>query len=168
MILILTGTPGTGKTTIAKILCKKLGLKYVDGKKVIEKKSLREGYDKELEAIIVDEKKLSEEFEKEKNAVIDSHLAYFMKPKKVDLCVVLRCDAKELIRRLKKRKYNEEKIKENVQAEIMNVCGNDAFERGHTVLEINTTRRNANNIVKLILEKISALQNHWKNGVKQC
>jgi adenylate kinase len=153
MRIIFTGTPGTGKTTVSKMVAKKLGLKYVDGKKIIRKKELREGYDNELKAVIVDEKRLAKEFESFDDCVIDSHLSYFMNPKKVSLCVVLRCDTNELVKRLGKRKYNEEKIRENVQSEIMNVCGNDSFERGHTVLEINTSKRSVKEVVELVLDK---------------
>lgn len=156
MIIIITGTPGTGKTTIAKSLSEKLGLRYVEGKRIIEKRELKEGYDKVLDALIVDEKKLAREFEKEDNAVIDSHLSYFMNSKKVDLCVVLRCNTRELIRRMEERKYKPEKMRENVQAEIMNVCGNDAFERGHKVLEINTTGKKPGEIISIILERIKS------------
>ena len=155
MRIIITGTPGVGKTSVARILAKKLGLKYVGGKRLIEKFS--EGYDNRLDAFIVDEKKLARELAKEDNVVVDSHLSHFASPKKVDLCVVLRCETGELIKRLEKRRYNAEKIRENVQAEIMNVCGSEAFERKHLILEINTTGKTLEQVASIVIEKIDFL-----------
>ncbi|MBR9678805.1 MAG: AAA family ATPase [Nanoarchaeota archaeon] len=159
MRIIFTGTPGTGKTTVSKIVSKKLGLKHVEGSEIIRKKGLREGYDVDLSAVIVDEKNLAREFEKFDDCVIDSHLSYFMSSKKVLLCVVLRCDTNKLISRLEERKYSPEKVRENVQSEVMNVCGNDAFERGHVVLEINTSKRSVSDVARIVLEKVDFLLN---------
>ena len=46
MKLIISGTPGTGKTTIAKKLAKKLNLRYIDVNKIIKLHNLAESYDK--------------------------------------------------------------------------------------------------------------------------
>ena len=51
----------------------------------------------------------------------------------VDEVIVVRCDVKTLRRRLKKRKYSEKKIEENVEAEIMETCLIEARELGHKV-----------------------------------
>ena len=39
-VVIVTGTPGTGKTTLAKKLAKELNYKYVDVNKIIKKEGL--------------------------------------------------------------------------------------------------------------------------------
>ena len=55
--IIVTGTPCTGKTTIAKKLSKKLNYKYIDVSKLITKHNLSSGYDKKRKCKIIDTKK---------------------------------------------------------------------------------------------------------------
>ncbi len=71
--------------------------------------------------------------------VIDSHLSHYLPKEKVKLCVICKCDVKELRKRLKKRGYAKAKIEENVEAEIMDVCLNEAKEEGHRIKIIDTS-----------------------------
>lgn len=149
--IIVTGTPGTGKTEIAKEVAKKLKLKYIDANDVIKKNNLREKYDKERDTYIVDENKLAKALikviQKEKNLVIDSHMSHFIPEKYVDLCIVTKCKIPELRKRMKKRGYSELKIKENIDAELFDVCCNEAYENRHDLLIIDTTNKKAKAIV---------------------
>ena len=47
---------------------------------------------------------------------------------------------KNIKRRLEKRKYNKEKIRENIDCEIFDVCLTDALENKHKVIVIDTTK----------------------------
>ena len=143
--IIVTGTPGTGKTTLSKELAKALSYSYVDINQIIKKYNLSEGFDKEKQCDIVDTKKLSRALVRTikcatKNLVIDGHLSYCIPLEWVDLCIVARCGLKELKKRLEGKGYDESKIRENMDAEIMDVCLVEAKENGHKVLEVNTTR----------------------------
>ena len=53
-ILIVTGSPGTGKTTVAKRMAKKLKADYIDVNEIIDKYNLAVGYDKERKSKIID------------------------------------------------------------------------------------------------------------------
>ncbi len=145
MIIIVIGSVGTGKTTYAKKLAKKLKYKYIDVNKIISEKKLSSGYDRKRKCKVVDTAKLNKVLidliKKNKNLVIDSHLSHFLPSKYVDKCYVTKCDLKELEKRLKKRKYSKEKIRENLDAEIFDVCLTEAQERGHKV-EITDTTKN--------------------------
>ena len=46
MIIIVTGTPGTGKTTFSKEIAKEKNLKYIDVSKIIKENNLSEGFDR--------------------------------------------------------------------------------------------------------------------------
>lgn len=142
-VFIVTGSVGTGKTTLAKKLARKKKAKYVDVNKIIDEYKLGEGYDKKRKCKIVDVKKLNKALIKiiknsKEDLVIDSHLSHFLPPKYVDLCIVTKCSIKKLRARLKKRGYSRSKIEENVDAELFDVCLNEAKELGHKIKVVYT------------------------------
>ncbi len=163
--IIITGSVGTGKTTLSRKLAEKLNFEYIDVNKIINK--ISEGYDKKRKSKIVDIDKLNKYLIKEisiiKNSnkktpikkfklnnknnkikngiVIDSHLSHYLPKKYVDLCVVTKCDLKTLEKRLRKRGYNKEKIRENLDAEIFDICLEEAKEKGHNIIVLDTGRR---------------------------
>ena len=143
MIIIVTGTPGTGKTTVSKWLSQKLKIPYLNVKKLIVKNKLYEKYDKKTSSYIVDTKLLNNKIVKEirnrKDIIIDSHLSHFISNKEVDLCIVCTCELKKLNKRLEKRKYNQKKIRENLDAEIFNICLEESKQEGHKTLLVETS-----------------------------
>ena len=165
-VIAITGTPGTGKTTISKKLAKKLDFYYLNVNRLISQYKLSEGYDKKRKTKIVDIRKLNKALVKEisiikkftknknkikniKGIIIDSHLSHYFPRKYVDFCVVTKCGIKELNKRLKKKRFHKNKSQENLQAEIFDVCYNEALERKHKVLVINTTKSfNIGSLVK--------------------
>ena len=145
-ITIVTGTPGTGKTTTAKKIAEKKRAVYIDVNDVINHNKLKEGYDKKRKAAIIDIKKLSkvliqiikEARKKGISLIIDSHLAHYVSPKHIDICIVTKTSLKKLQGRLKKRGYHKAKIAENLECEIFDVCLTEAQEAGHKVKIIET------------------------------
>jgi len=173
--IIVTGVPGTGKTTLSKKLAKKLNFYYIDVNKIIKKYNISEGYDKKRKTKIVDVNKLNKALIKEINnykkmiqstikkysintnsnnkieyiikknkikegIIIDSHLSHYLPKKYVDLCIVTKCDLKVLEKRLKNKKYSKSKVRENLDAEIFDVCLNEAKENKHKTFVIDTTK----------------------------
>ncbi len=55
--------------------------------------------------------------------VIDSHLSHYFKN---DYCIIVKTDIKNLNKRLKTRKYTKNKIQDNVESEIFEVCFDEA------------------------------------------
>ena len=147
-VIIVTGTPGTGKTTLAKKLSKKLDFHYLDANEIIKEYDISEGYDKKRDTNIIDTKKLNLALIKEINnhkkiengIIIDSHLSHYLPRRHVDVCIVTKCDLKELENRLRNKKYSKSKIRENMDAEIFDICLSEAKERGHKVLVVDTTK----------------------------
>lgn len=145
-VIIVTGTPGTGKTTEAKKLAKKYKAEYVDVNTVIKDNKLRERYDKKRNSYVVDVNKLNAVLKKiiaqakkeKKSIVIDSHLSHYLPAKYVDVCYVTKTTLKKLKKRLQKRGYSKKKIEENMQCEIFDVCLMEAQEAGHRVKIITT------------------------------
>ena len=145
--IIVSGTPGTGKTTYAKSLAKEKKYLYLDVKAFIKKNNLSDGYNKEMDTEIIDIKKLNkallnfldEENEKHTHGVvIDSHLSHYLPSSSVDKCIITKCHLPELKKRLSKRKYSNEKIRENLDAEIFDTCRIEALEAGHKVKVVRT------------------------------
>ena len=179
-VICVTGSPGTGKTAVAKKLSLKYDLYYLDVNKIVNQYKLSSGYDRKRKTNIVDTDKLNRRLigiigffkkynhignavmskargtipfkkgnikQKYKGIIIDSHLSHYMPKKYVNLVVVAKCGIGELNKRLKKRKYSRAKIRENLQAEIFDVCHNEAVMKKHKVLAIGTTKGfNINNV----------------------
>jgi len=144
MIIAVSGTPGTGKTKLSKKLAKKLNYTYIDVKRIITKNKLKESYDKKRRTYVVDIKKLNpiliKIIKSSGNLIIDSHLSHYLPPKYVDLCIITKCDLKVLEKRLKKKRYNKAKIRENLDCEIFDICLNESKEAGHKILVVDTTK----------------------------
>ncbi len=149
MIIAVSGTPATGKTFIAKILAKKLKADYLDLADFIKKYHLSSTYDRSLQTSVVNLQKLNKavlpvmkRYKKErKNLVIDSHLSHYLSHQYISLCIITKCNLKVLRRRLKQRHYSQKKIKENMNAEIFEVCLLEAIVNKHRVKVIDTSKR---------------------------
>ena len=68
---------------------------------------------------------------------------------------MLRCNPEIISKRLEERNYNKNKIKENVEAEILDVCLVGSLENSNNVYEINTTNRTLESIVNEIIDALT-------------
>ncbi len=140
-IFCVTGTPGCGKTQFAKKLAAHKKLRYVPLHEILHRERLYVSYDRQMGSYAYREKRV-ERFliglitaarKLGEGLVIDGHLSHCVPRQYVDQCFVVTCDVKTLKRRLRRRGYSERKIRENLDAEILDVCLVEARERGHKV-----------------------------------
>ncbi|KAI6781257.1 adenylate kinase HBR1 [Emericellopsis cladophorae] len=148
--IVVTGTPGTGKTTHLK------------------DKECHEGWDDEFQSWIVDEDKLLDELEKEVadgGCILDWHACDLFPQRWIDLVVVLRTDSTTLYDRLTARNYPDAKLQENMDTEIMEVLlqeAKDSYDE-EIVVELRsdeTEEMDAN------VERIEAWVKQWKEDHK--
>ena len=142
MIVAISGTPGTGKTTAGRRLSGITGWDLVELNSLAEGRGLFTGFDKERYCRIVDMGALRKEVRdlgrSGRNLIIESHYAHDMDS---DLLFVLRANPRSIRRRARAKKWKKAKTEENVQAEIMEVCRQEAVELGKRPVEIDTTRK---------------------------
>ncbi|MBR9675899.1 AAA family ATPase [Candidatus Woesearchaeota archaeon] len=153
MMIIVTGTPGSGKTSVAKLIAEKKGFEYVDLGVFAKKKGLVVDRDEINNCDVIDEDKLSGVVRKEfvnKDVVLDSHLSHHISSEIIDLCIVTKCDIKVLKKRLEKRSYSEEKVRENLDSEIFDVCRIEASEKGHEPIVVWTDKKNVEEQLKTL------------------
>lgn len=121
MMIALTGTPGTGKTTIAALLSAR-GIAVVSQKETMVPYILE--HDAERDTDIIDEEAWVEDFVAVEG-VIEGHLTHLLPADKV---VVLRSRPDILAGRLRARGYSEEKVQENAEAEALDAILIEALE----------------------------------------
>ncbi len=128
--VIITGTPGTGKTTLSKLLSKE-GYSFIEVGKLVKEKRLYDYFDEETDSYVVNDDLLNarlieliEENPSSKPLILDGHVVE-IPPSYVALCIVLRTSIGLLRQRLMDRSYNAAKIEENIEAEIMEVILTD-------------------------------------------
>ena len=134
MMIALSGTPGTGKTSVAQVLQKR-GIPVTYASDTVN--PYRIGADPERDTDIIDDERWVSEFAPVEG-IIEGHMTHLLP---ADRIVILRCLPDILNDRLSRRGYSEEKIHENVEAEILDVVLAEAFDiHGQDILyEIDTT-----------------------------
>ncbi len=138
MLVAVTGTPGTGKTTACDVLASR-GYAVVDLDDVARQGGFVVGRDEARGSDEVDVDALRDNLRvPAKIAFLRSHYAHEMA---VDLAVVLRCSPAVLRQRLEARGWSRAKVQENVEAEAIDVITQEATDRLSRVYEIDTTHR---------------------------
>ena len=165
---VITGNPGVGKHTTAKIIAEKINADIIDINDVaIDNNATGKKTDLGLD---VDVKRLVRLLEKqlkaERDLVIVGHLApYVLKPVGISLVAVLRRSPYELEKTLKKRGYSVDKVRENVASEILGTSLYDSLKTfgKRKVAEFDTTGKTPKETTDEIL---AALQKKSKSKSK--
>jgi adenylate kinase len=159
MRIAVTGTPGVGKTSACAFV---KSMRVVHVSELIEESGLTTGYDSRRKTKIVDTVKLAKEVDKVcGDMLIEGHLSHMLHP---EIAVVLRCSPSVLEKRLRTKGWSEEKVRENVEAEAVDVILIDAIETVPTVLEIDTTDKKPAKVGAAIEEIISGERKKYRAG----
>ncbi|KAK4137600.1 P-loop containing nucleoside triphosphate hydrolase protein [Trichocladium antarcticum] len=164
--IIITGTPGTGKTSHCELLAERTGLKHISVNEVVKDRECHEGWDSEYQSWIVDEDKLLDAIEdqaKQGGCIIDWHACDLFPKSWIDLVVVLRTDTATLYDRLTARKYPEIKLQENMDSEIMEVLLQEAKDSYDEEIVVELQSVTADEMESNI-DRIEGWLNQWKEN----
>ena len=160
-VIFISGTPCTGKTTVATALNDYLTENGFDSKLIkindfAFENDLVLGEDPDKLYKVIDIDKLNECLNKEIDQnngilIVEGHLSHLCEG--ADKMIVLRLNPSILKGRLEERNYAEYKIRENLEAEALAVCSAEAYEiYGEKTNEIDVSDRSVEEIRDLILE----------------
>ena len=131
--ILITGTPGVGKTATATLIAEKLGLHHANVGTIIKQHKCHLEYDKTLDTQVLDEEKLldilEQTFDDDRSSggiVADYHACELFPERWFDLVICLRVETHVLYDRLVARGYSEVKRNENMECEIMRVVADEA------------------------------------------
>ena len=163
-IIIVTGTPGVGKTVVARLLAKKMGFILSSLGDLVRKERLHKGFDRKAGSYLIDEgsvrRRLHGYFEdhRRKGIVFETHSVNSILPRTRGMvAIVLRLDPLVLAKRLRARNWPKLKIWENVESEMIDVSLYDSLKAlGNTrVFEIDATGRSPEELVREIFKLLS-------------
>ncbi|QDZ20125.1 adenylate kinase [Chloropicon primus] len=129
--VLITGTPGTGKTSLASILAEQTGYSHIEIGRFVKDHNLHDGWDADLECYILNEDKVCDFLEERMSKggnIVDHHGCDFFPERWFDHVVVLQTENGILYNRLEQRGYKGRKLQENIECEIMHVIVEEARE----------------------------------------
>ena len=155
-VILITGTPCTGKTTIAQQLTATLDSFYINLTELAKTHGLTVGKDKTRETLVVNEEEMQHEISKaidtakKATVVVDGHYAAAVVSKRyVTHVFVLRRNPVELRGFMEQRGFSDAKKWENLASEILDVCLVEALqEQGEEkVCELDVTGKTVESVV---------------------
>ena len=165
-IILITGTPGVGKTSISKVLVKRLNALRIDLNELVFKDGLFLNMDEKRDTKVADLDKLSKRVKTvlkstSKDIIIESHYASdVLPPNLVTHIFVIRRNPKFLINILEKKGFSPSKVKENVLAELLDVCLINAISSNvsEKVSEVDATNHTIKEVTDEIIQIIKGLK----------
>jgi len=168
-VILVTGTPCVGKTSVACLLASKLDAFYVNLTELVLHENLVLGKDEERGSIIIDENRMRRKIREivedcdKSEVIVDGHYTVSVVPKKLTTHVfVLRRDPVELRKFMEQCSFSRRKLWENLASEILDVCLCEAlnvYENGK-VCELDVSGKSVEETVNEILNVL--------NGSEEC
>ncbi|NLI74199.1 MAG: AAA family ATPase [Euryarchaeota archaeon] len=162
MLVALTGTPGTGKSTASELIRSQYDVvEIID---LVMKGGVSTVLDEDRDSLEIDTGELDEYMLNElidRDVILVGHLSHFLS---VGLIIVLRCQPSKLASRLRSRGWNDSKIKENIEAEGCDVILVESIETAAEVCEIDTTNMSAREVADVIEEILAGEREKYAPG----
>jgi adenylate kinase len=160
MKIALTGTPGTGKSTVAEMVGAGFTIVHVND---LIKEKYNIGLDAGRNSWIADIPGLARYVDQlHGDVILEGHVSHLLP---VDMIIVLRASPSVLRERLKARDWSDVKIKENVEAEALDVILCEAVDANKKVYEIDTTNMTPMQVKEAVLEIINGTDKYQVGGV---
>jgi adenylate kinase len=164
-VVLVLGVAGVGKTTFGRVLASLLGLKFIDVPELVERRKLYSEYDVRSRAYLVDLRRLSAAAGSELRGggVLASVYAFKPRGVKVSSVIVLRMRPTRLLEVLRGRGYADEKIRENVSAELIDQPLIEAIQKfgRRRVVQLDATGADLGDLARRAAEAIRS------RGLKQ-
>jgi len=158
-VIIVSGTPGVGKTAVALELSRILKAKYINLTEYVIANKLYTHYDRDTDSFVIDEDALRTSLRELIDDggglfIIDSHYGEIVEEKYVKKVVVLRLDPRHLYIRLRSRGWLGRKLIDNVESELLSICTANALrEYGSSkVCEVDVTNKTLSDVVTEVLD----------------
>ncbi|GAQ87010.1 Hydroxyacyl-ACP Dehydrase [Klebsormidium nitens] len=164
--ILVTGTPGTGKTSLCHQLAASVPLQYINIGDLVKEKELHDGWDEEYQSWNLNEDKLCDELEDrvaEGGCLLDYHGCELFPERWFDLVVVLQTDNSVLYDRLVARGYSGRKLEDNMECEIMQVILEEARE-SYEHSKVLALPSNSVEDMEQNVETISQWLKSWKSN----
>lgn len=166
--ILITGTPGTGKTETAKIAAERTGLKHINVGDLVKQHECHEGKDENFDSYIIDDDKICDLLEpmiEEGGCIVDFHSCELFPERWFELVLVLRTNTAILYDRLTARGYNDLKRSENMECEIMQIVLEEARESYDAEIVHELTSDTVDDMESNV-ERIHAWYENWKENNK--
>jgi adenylate kinase len=156
----LSGVPGTGKSALAARLSELLGFTVVELSEFAVRNNYVIAYDSSRKSFIIDEDRLSKavkELAKSQGPlIIVGHYVEIVPGDVLELVIVLRRNPIELLHILEQRGWDNRKIAENIEAELLGVCTINAIEElgEDMVIEVDATAKKLEGLATDVLDII--------------
>lgn len=175
--ILVTGVPGTGKTTLSSLLHAQLNesiniklgtagveyYKYLHVGEIVKNNKLWKDFDTERNCTIFDSDLLVDYLEPivpKGGCIVDFHSCDFFPERYFDMVILLRCNNTVLFKRLEARGYALPKITENIDCEIHDVVKEEVYSsyRHEIILEAsNDKETDMQHIIAQIFEALKKL-----------
>jgi adenylate kinase len=157
MLVGITGTPGTGKTSVTRLLESRTSYRVIHINELIKEEKLYSEVDAQRDCVVADmdrvDRRVREIADSDDITILDSHLSHHI----ADSVIVLRTRPDVLRERLEKRRYSPEKIQENLEAEALDIILCESAEWCDNVFEIDTTSQSVERTLSNILNILNGL-----------
>lgn len=151
--IVITGVPGTGKSTVASEIGERLNREVLHiNSEFIKEKDMLIGIDRKAGSVEVNMEKLKD-YVMGFDGVLESHLlCEFNLPDSI--VISLRCEPETLKKRLSSRGYSEKKIRDNLESEALGYCTQLSESNYESVYEVETGSRSIEDTVEKCLDVI--------------